>query len=122
MRAELFRADDPNTVVAVATWSKGRTTLEVLDPSVDGLDRILRPTPVVVDEPSLRAPGTSGEALLEPGSLDWFREALVTRAEPLGLRVRFVATEIVGGWDPAANYRTFEQQIERLSSSRDDAA
>jgi len=117
VRAELSRADDPNAVVAVATWSRERTNLEVLDPSVDGLDGLLRPTPVVVDQPSLRGPGTSGEALLEPGSLEWFREALVSRAEPLGLRVRFVASEIVGGWDPAANYRTFEQQIERLSSS-----
>jgi len=119
MRAELFRPDDPGTVVAVATWSNERTALEVLDPSVEGIDGILRATPVVVDEPSLRGPGTSGEALLEPGSLDWFRHALVARAEPLGLRVRFVATEIVGGWDPAANYRTFEEQIERLSSSND---
>ena len=117
MRAELFRPDDPNVVVAVATWSSDRTGLDVLDPSIDGLERILRATPVVVDEPSLRGPGTSGEALLEPGSLDWFREALVSRAELLGLGVRFVATEIVGGWDPAANDRTFEEQIERLSSS-----
>ena len=117
MRAELSRPDDPDAVVAVATWSNDTTSLEVLDPSVEGLDGLLRPTPVVVDQPSLRGPGTSGESLLEPGSLDWFREALVGRAEPLGLRVRFVATEIVGGWDPAANYRTFEQQIERLSSS-----
>jgi hypothetical protein len=117
VRAELSRPDDPNALVAVATWSSEGTNLEVLDPSVEGLDRLLRPTPVVVDDPSLRGPGTSGEALLEPGSLGWFREALVTRAEPLGLSVRFVATEIVGGWDPAANYRTFEQQIERLSST-----
>ena len=117
MRAELFRPDDPSAVVAVATWSNERASLEVLDPSVEGLDGLLRPTPVVVDRPSLRGPGTSGEALLEPGSLEWFREALVARAEPLGLRVRFVASEIVGGWDPAANYRTFEQQIERLASS-----
>ena len=117
MRAELFRPDDPSAIVAVATWWMDRTHLEVLDPSVEGLGDLLRPTPVVVDDPSLRGPGTSGEALLEPGSLDWFRQALVTRAEPLGLRVRFVATEIVGGWDPAANYRTFEEQIERLASS-----
>jgi hypothetical protein len=117
VRAELFRPDDPNAVVAVATWSNERTKLEVLDPSVEGLDGVLKPTAVVVDRPSLRGPGTSGEVLLEPGSLDWFREALGTRAERLGLRVRFVASEIVGGWDPAANDRTFEQQIERLASS-----
>jgi hypothetical protein len=117
MRAELRRAEDPQAVVAVATWSNGHASLEVFDPSVEGLDGLLRPTPVVVDDPSLRGPGTSGESLLEPGSLEWFREALLTRAEPLGLRARFVATEIVGGWDPAANYRRFDEQIERLASS-----
>jgi hypothetical protein len=117
VRAELHRADDPQAVVAVATWSNGRASLEVLDPLVEGLDGLLRPTPVVVDDPSLRGPGASGESLLEPGSLEWFRAALVTRAEPLGVRVRFVATRIVGGWDPASNVRTFEEQIERLSSS-----
>ncbi len=116
MRAELYRAEDPQAVVAAATWSNGRASLEVLDASVPGLDALLRPTPVVVDDPSLRGPGTSGESVLEPGSLDWFRQALVTRAGSLGLGVRFVAAEIVGGWDPAANYRRFDEQIERLSS------
>jgi len=117
VRAELHRADDPQAVVAVATWSNGRANLEVLDGGVQGLDGLLRPTPVVIDDPSLRGPGTSGESMLEPGSLEWFRAALTTRAERLGLRDRFMATEIVGGWDPAANYRTFDEQIERLSSS-----
>lgn len=117
MRAELFRADDPQALVAVATWSDGRPGLDVLDSSVEGLDGLLRPTPVVVDDPSLRGPGTSGESLLEPGSLEWFRAALATRAEPLGLRLRFVTTHIEGGWDPAANYRTFDEQVERLASS-----
>ena len=116
MRAELYRPEDPEKVVAVATWSHGRASLEVLDPSVQGLDALLRPTPVVVDDPSLRRPGTRGESLLEPGSLGWFRAALLTRAEGLGLRLRFVATEIVGGWDPAASYRTFEEQVERQTS------
>jgi hypothetical protein len=115
VRAELSRADDPQ-VVAVATWSNGHASLDVLDPSVEGLDGLLRPTPVVVDDPSLRGPGTSGESLLEPGSLGWFRAALAARAEPLDLRVRFVTTEIVGGWDPAGNYRRFDEQVERLSS------
>ena len=117
MRAELTRPGDPGSVVAVATWSNGRPDLEVLDRSVEGLDTLLRPTPVVVDDPSLRPPGTSGDVLLEPGSSAWFRAALLTRAEPLGLHVRFVASQIVGGWDPAASYRSFEEQIERLASS-----
>ena len=117
MRAELYRPDAPETVVAVATWSQGRATLDILDPSVGGLDTLLRPTPVVVDDPSLRPPGSHGESLLEPGSPAWFRAALITRAETCGLRARFVAGEIVGGWDPAASYRSFDEQIERLTSS-----
>jgi hypothetical protein len=117
VRAELYRPDDPEKLVGVATWSHGRATLEVIDPSVQGLDVLLRPTPVVVDDPSLRGPGTHGESLLEPGSFGWFRAALVQRAEGLGLRVRFVAPEIVGGWDPAASNRSFDEEVERLASS-----
>jgi len=117
VRAELYRPDAPESVVAIATWSDGRANLEVLDPSIERLDTLVRPTPVVVDDPSLRPPGTHGEALLEPGSSAWFRAAVQTRAEPLGLRVRFVAGQIVGGWDPAASYRSFDEQVDRLSSS-----
>jgi hypothetical protein len=117
VRAELYRPDAPESVVAIATWSDGRANLEVLDPSIERLDTLVRPTPVVVDDPSLRPPGTHGEALLEPGSSAWFRAAMQTRAEPLGLRVRFVAGQIVGGWDPAASYRSFDEQVDRMSSS-----
>ncbi len=117
VRAELYRPDDPATTVAIATWSRGGPALEVLDPSIEGLEGLLRPTSIVVDDPSLRAPGTHGESLLEPGSSGWFRAALLSRAQALGLRVRFVATEIVGGWDPAASYRSFDEQIDRLTSS-----
>lgn len=116
MRAKLYRPDAPETPVAVATWSGGRAHLEVLDGSVSGVESMLRPTPVVVDDPSLRRLGTHGASLLEPGSYQWFRAALLSRAEPLGLKVRFVAEEIVGGWDPAAAYRTFDDEIERLTS------
>lgn len=117
MRAELYRSDDPDAVVAVAAWDRGRVDLEVLEPSIEGLSDLLRPMPIVVDDPSLRGPGTRGEALLEPGSFGWFRDAVVARAEALGLRVRFVTREIVGGWDPAAAYRSFEEQVERSVSS-----
>ncbi len=116
MRAEVYRPDAPESPVAVATWSGGRSHLEVLDATVPGLDRLLKPTPVVVDDPSLRAPGTSGPSLLEPGSYPWFREAMRSRGVALGLNVRFVADRIVGGWDPAASYRGFDEQIERLTS------
>jgi hypothetical protein len=117
MRAEVYRPGDSSAIVAVATWSQGRASLEVLDHSLKGLDGLLRPTPVVVDDPALRGPGTRGELLLEPGSYEWFVEALLTRTEALGLRVRFVVEKIVGGWDPAADYRRFEEKVERLASS-----
>jgi hypothetical protein len=55
--------------------------------------------------------------VLQPGSLEWFRSALSTRAPSLGLAVRFVVDDVRNGWDPAANYRTFEQQVRRLSAT-----
>jgi hypothetical protein len=121
MRAELYRPADPDTdgpdqVVAVATWTDGRPSLEVLA-DVPDLDRLLRATPVVSDDPSLRPPGTSGEVVLDPGSSAWFRAALRSRAPALGLAVRFVAERIAGGWDPAAAYASFEEQVDRLGSS-----
>ena len=115
MRAEVYRPEDPEEIVAVASWVDGRSSIETRG-SVPGLDRLLRPTPVVTDDASLRPPGTSGEVLLEPGSASWFRAALTTRAPELGLAVRFVAERITGGWDPAAAYTTFEEQVGRLSS------
>jgi hypothetical protein len=117
VRAELYRPDDPEGVVAVATWSQGSSDLEVLDPAIEGLDRVLRPTPVVVEEASLRPLGSHGEVLLHPGSFEWFRSALVARAGELGLAVRFVRERVEGGWDPAAAYRTFDEQRDRLVSS-----
>jgi hypothetical protein len=121
VRAELYRPEDPEhegpeQVVAVATWSDGRSSLEVLG-DVPELDRLLRATAVVTDDPSLRPPGTSGEVVLEPGSSAWFRAALLSRAPALGLAVRFVAERITGGWDPAAAYATFEAQVDRLGSA-----
>lgn len=117
MRAELYRPDVPDATIAVATWSGGRATLEVVGEPVDGLDRLLRPIAVVVDDPSLRRPGTHGESVLEPGSSEWFRGALFTRAPGLGLAVRFVGESVRGGWDPASQYEAFEERIDRLTSS-----
>ena len=117
IRAELHPLDDPETVVAIATWNDGSPRIQATGDEVQGLDAILRPTPVVVDDPSLRPLGTHGEVVLEPGSLEWFRAALLGRSEALGLGVRFVTDEVRGGWDPAANYRTFREQARRLASS-----
>jgi hypothetical protein len=119
VRAEIFRPDAPDDaddVVAVATWADGVVRLEARDASVDGLERLLRSTAVVVPGGFPRRPGTSGDTVLQPGSPEWFREALLTRTEPLGLGVRFVAEDVTNGWDPAANYRTFAQQDRRLAA------
>lgn len=116
MRAELFRPDQPETVVAVATWDGRTARMEPVEGAPDDLDTVLRPTPVVVDDPSLRGPGTRGETMLEPGTFEWFRSALLGRAPALGLSVRFVSSVREGGWDPAAQYRTFDEQVERLTS------
>ncbi|HEU4355626.1 MAG TPA: hypothetical protein VFT27_08570 [Actinomycetota bacterium] len=116
MRAELYRPEEPETVVAVATWDGSSARIEPAGDPPPGLDAILRPVPVVVDDPSLRWPGTRGETLLEPGTFEWFRSALLARAPALGLSVRFVVSVREGGWDPAAQYRTFEEQVERLTS------
>jgi hypothetical protein len=117
IRAELYRPDDPETVVAVATWRRDSAHLETTDAAPDGVAAILRATPVVVDDASLRPLGSHGEVSLPPGSLEWFRAALLSRSAALGLVVRFVAEEIDNGWDPAANYRTFEEQARRLATS-----
>jgi hypothetical protein len=114
MRAELYRADVPDVPVAAAWWDGTTAHVEALAEPIDGLDRLFRPIPVVADDPSLRRQGTHGPSLLQPGSLGWFRAALLARAPALGLSVRFVSGVVEGGWDPAAQYRTFEQQIERL--------
>jgi hypothetical protein len=120
VRAELFRSDAPDDVVAVATWNDGRASLEVTEP-VEGLERILRATPVLVAGGFPQQIGASGDTLEQPGTLEWFRAALLERAPMLGLGVRFVAEDVRNGWDPAANYRTFEQQEWRLAS-RGEAA
>jgi hypothetical protein len=117
MRAELYRPEEPDRPVAVATWDGRSARLEVLEGAPEGTAEVLRPTPVVVEDPSLRRLGTHGEVLLHPGTFEWFREALRTRAEGLGLAVRFVPVRIEGGWDPAATYRTFEEQVERITAA-----
>lgn len=117
MRAELYRADAPETPVAAASWDGSTAHIEALAGPIEGLDGILRPIPVVADDASLRSQGTHGPTLLQPGSLEWFRAALLARAPALGLSVRFVPGIVEGGWDPAAQYRTFEEQVDRLDAT-----
>ena len=116
MRAQLYRPQEPETALAVAVWDAEGARLETAEDAPPGLDGLLRPTPVVVEDPSLRRLGTHGETLLQPGSFAWFRAALVARSAELGLAVRFLPSVPEGGWDPAAQYRTFEEQIDRLTT------
>jgi hypothetical protein len=116
VRAELFRPADPVAVVATATWTPRATSIQTRDPSIGDVDRLLRRLPVVVEGAAFRRPGTHGEVVLQPASVDWFRAALEQRAPELGLAVRFVATDVRNGWDPASNYRTFDEQEQRLAA------
>ena len=118
MRAEVYHSDDVDRVLATGRWSRGGgSTLDVAATDVEGLDQLLRRTPVVARDPSLLPQGSRGESVLQPDSLEWFRAALIARVETLGLSVRFVAEDVRNGWDPAANYRRFREQAERLASS-----
>jgi len=109
--------DTEPTVVARAGWNGRDVLIEADDRELrDSVGRAFRRTPVVVDDASARRMGTSGAVLIEPGGLEWFRAvALVRVPREAGLLPVLVADIIEGGYDPAANYRTFEAQIERLN-------
>jgi hypothetical protein len=111
----------PPPAVASATWHGGRVSIDADDPDLRAaLDRAFRSIPVVVDDASLRYPGTRGELVLQPGDLEWFRGVAQVRVPAeTGLIPRFVPGVTVGGFDPAANYRRFPEQIARLID-RDD--
>jgi hypothetical protein len=117
MRVEFHRPEEPDTVVATAIWRNGTVTVEAEDDAIrHTLMRAFRPTPVVVDDPALRRQGTHGEVIVQPGTLEWFREVSKARAtQESGLSARFVPGVTEGGYDPAAQYRTFEQSVERLT-------
>jgi hypothetical protein len=117
MQAEFYATDDEEKrAVASASWDGRDVTVTADDSGVrDTLTRAFRKTPIAVDEPALRRRGTSGPVVIQPGSLEWFRAVAETRATAeSGLGTRFVATRVVSGWDPAADYRRFGEQIEKL--------
>jgi hypothetical protein len=120
MQVDYLRADDPDTVIATARWN-GAVQIETDDEIVRGqLERAYRPTPVVVDDGAYRRLGTSGEVMIQPGDLEWFRAVSQVRAAAAtGLVARLVPGITEGGYDPAAGYRTFEATIERLSQPGD---
>jgi hypothetical protein len=118
MRAEFYRPDDPENVVGTVRWDGRRAQIDASDDEIRStLLQILRPSPVVADDASLRPLGSKGESVLQPGSLEWFRVAATSRASGTGLVARLVP-EVPPrtGWDPASAYRTFRQVVTRLES------
>jgi hypothetical protein len=106
----------PPPSVASATWHEGRLSIDCDDDGLrEAITHAFRRIPLVVDDASLRSAGTRGEVVLQPGDLEWFREVALIRAPAeTGLIARFVPGVTVGGYDPAANYRRFPEQMRRL--------
>jgi hypothetical protein len=119
MKVEFHRPDEPDDVLAIATWNDGASVVEADDDATrEALIRAFRSTPVVVDDASYRRQGTHGEVVIQPGTYEWFRAVVQARVPTeTGLAGRLVPGIREGGFDPAAGYRTFEEQIERLTSS-----
>lgn len=117
MRVEFYRPDgEERPTVATAEWDGHDVTIESSDDALrDTLAHAFRRTPVVIDDASFRRMGTSGEVMVQPGDLHWFRAVALARVPAdVGLTARFVSGVIRGGYDPAANYRTFQEQLEQL--------
>ena len=119
MRIEFASPDDEQkATLATAEWRDGAVTISSEDEQIrTKLTRAFRRTPVVTDDPSYRRLGTSGPVVLQPGDLAWFRAVAQGRAEAeTGLEARFVPGVSAGGFDPAAGYLPFEEQVERLDA------
>ena len=119
MDVEYYQPEDEQKLtVATASWDGREVAITSNDDELRAsLAHAFRRTPVVVDDPALRRLGASGPSTLQPGDLEWFRAVARSRAtDESGLAARFVPGTIVGGFDPAANYRRFEEQIERLDA------
>jgi hypothetical protein len=107
MRAAFFHPDAPDRVVGVAIWDGRGVVVEAEDRDVrDALSRVFASSPVSVEDPSLRPPGTNGPTVVEPGDLTWFRVAARVRGAREGLSVRFV-TDRPPRWDPALDPQTY---------------
>jgi hypothetical protein len=108
--------DEQKLAVASAHWDGTHVTITSQDADVrDRLAGAFRRAPLPVDDASLRRFGTHGVVVLQPGDLEWFRAVAEIRApKETGLASRVVAANVVGGYDPAANYRPFGEQFERL--------
>lgn len=117
MKVEL-RPLHETEVVATVSWIDGQPVVETADDTLRALlQKVFRRTPVVIDDASYRRLGTAGAVLIQPGDLGWFRAVVQTRVfTEAGLVARFLPGVVEGGFDPAADYRSFEYQVERLTS------
>jgi hypothetical protein len=108
--------DEEKQTVATAEWDGREVIVDAEDePRRDALVRAFRRTPVVTNDPAYLRIGTSGEVVVQPGDLQWFRVVAQARVPAeTGLVPRFVPGAIVSGFDPAAGYRPFREQIELL--------
>jgi hypothetical protein len=118
VKVELHRLDQPDAVVATVSWIGGQPVIDTEDDVLGTtLQKVFRRTPVVIDDASYRRMGTAGEVMIQPGDLEWFRAVVQARIPvETSLAARFVPGITEGGFDPAAGYRTFEEQIERLTT------
>ena len=119
MDVEFLRPDDEQKLVlATATWD-GRDVAVAGDDEdlLAVLRRALRRSRLVLDDGAYRRIGTSGSVLVPPGDITWFRAAATPRATAeSGLLARVVPGRVDGGYDPAAGYRRFDEQLERLDA------
>lgn len=124
MKVEFYEEAAPDDVVATVAWDGRDVTVGCADDALGAiLTKAFRRTPVVTDDAAYRRLGASGPVQLQPGSLEWFRAAAQVRATlESGLLVRVVPGISEGGFDPAANYRSFGDAVERLSARAADPA
>jgi hypothetical protein len=109
---------EPPRLVGSATWRDGEIEVQSEDPSLRAqLEKVFRRTPVVTDDAAYRRQGSHGAVLIQPGDLGWFRATAQVRAPAeAGVTTRLVPGVTEGGFDPAADYRRFEEKIELLEA------
>lgn len=120
MNVEFYVVDEEQKqTVATVLWDGREVTITADDDAIrEKLAHAFRRLPIAVDDASFRRLGTAGPVVIQPGSLEWFRAVARYRAtEGSGLAARFVVTDIVSGYDPAANYRPFDEQIAWLDEA-----
>ncbi|MFN8232345.1 MAG: hypothetical protein U0V56_02295 [Actinomycetota bacterium] len=119
MKVEFHLPDAPDEVLVTAAWRDGEVEVTSEDETRRArVEKAYRRTPASVDDGAYRRLGTSGEVVIAPGSLEWFRAVTQSRAQSeTGLVSRTVPDVRRGaGFDPAAGYRPFEEQVERISA------